>query len=436
MKKALCATTALVAAGLAAGQASADGGIKLGLSGYYRGSAGILIGGDQTPVLVHGTKFGKATTHTGGLGDFGRTSGGFRQEVRINFKGETTLDNGITVSVLVGLNPNGAANTSGRLNRAYADFSGKYGDVRFGQGSPTDAVSQTCVYDPGNVTANFGVNSANQDFTNAGLGAAGGAGHTVGVATFETADATCVTFTGKGTAINYYSPSFGGFTFGVSYTPEGSVTNESGSQGFGAGTDLKNKKAENILAAGADYNHDFGGGWTLLVGGGGEWAFSGHTGGGAPLTSGKPSTYLLGFQVGIPGGFTVGASGQYNVNYANNSSFAATDAGSGGADGWVGAIGGSYTIDAVSIGLEGIYGRYSVFNSGFTGAGACPAGNCQGHDSIWGVSLNGAYALGPGINLEAQVAYSKYNPDVGTPTSVNPMKYDAVELDAGFAINF
>ena len=73
---------------------------------------------------------------------------------------------------------------------------------------------------------------------------------------------------------------------------------------------------------------------------------------------------------------------------------------------------------------------------GFTGAGACPAGNCQGHDSIWGVSLNGAYALGPGINLEAQVAYSKYDPDVGTPTTKNPMSYDAVEIDGGFAINF
>ena len=214
MKKALCATTALVAAGLAAGQASADGGIKLGLSGYYRGSAGILIGGDQTPVGTPAA--GK------GLGDFQRTSGGFRQEVRINFKGETTLDNGITVSVLVGLNPNGAANTSGRLNRAYADFSGKYGDVRFGQGSPTDAISQTCVYDPGNVTANFGVNSANQDFTNAGLSNFG----TVGVATFETADATCVNLSGKGTSVDYFSPSFGGFTFGVSYTPEGFVTND------------------------------------------------------------------------------------------------------------------------------------------------------------------------------------------------------------------
>jgi len=38
--------------------------------------------------------------------------------------------------------------------------------------------------------------------------------------------------------------------------------------------------------------------------------------------------------------------------------------------------------------------------------------------------------------LEGQVAYSKYDPAVGTPSSTNPMSYDAVELDAGIAINF
>jgi len=425
MKKVLYGTTALVAAGLAAGQASADG-IKLGISGYYRGSAGVLIGGDQTAAAA------------GGLGDFGRTSGGFRQEIRINFKGETTLDNGITVGVLVGINPGStnANTTETRLNRAYVNFSGKYGDVRFGAGSPLDAVSQTCVYDPGNVTANFGVNSANQEFSNAGLGrTAGGAGTTVGVATIETADATCATFTQKGTSIAYFSPAFGGFTFAVSYTPQGRTNNTSGSQGFGSGTDLKNQRAENILSVGADYNHDFGGGWTLLVGGGGQWGFTVHTGAGGSVDGTKPQMYTLGFQVGIPGGFTAGASGAYYVNYANNgTNFAATnacsdtatDAATCSASGWVGAIGGSYTIDAVSVGLEGIYGQYQTHHNQ-------PS---AGHDKIWGVSLNGAYALGPGINLEGQVAYTKYSPNTGTPSSTNPMSYDAVEIDAGVAVNF
>src|SRR5579871_6885299 len=222
LKKVLAGTTGLATAGLAAGQVSADsGGIKLGISGYYRASAGILVGGDQAP-----------TAGGGGLGDFGRTSGGFRQEIRINFKGQVTLNNGITVDALVGINPGGAQGST-QLNTSYVEFRGIYGDLRFGTGTGTgsqlDALALSCVYDPGNVTSNFGVNSANQDFTNAGLGrTAGGAGATVGVATFETADATCVTFTGKGTAINYYSPSFGGFTFGDSYTPKGRKTNEKG----------------------------------------------------------------------------------------------------------------------------------------------------------------------------------------------------------------
>src|SRR5579863_2579518 len=247
VKKSLLGTTALVATGLATGQALADGGIQLSISGYYRASAGILIGGDQ--VAVNGTTKSGAFV-SGGLGDFGRTSGGFRQEIRINFKGDFTLPDGLTVAATVGINPGGAATASTQLNRAYADLKGSYGDLRFGQGDAMDAIKQDCVYDPGNVTSNFGINSANQDFTNAGLANFGS--NVVGVATFETAAATCLTFTNKGTALAYFSPSFAGFTLGLTYTPSGGTTNESGSQGFGAGTDLKNKQAENILSAAVD----------------------------------------------------------------------------------------------------------------------------------------------------------------------------------------
>ncbi|HXQ39755.1 MAG TPA: hypothetical protein VN821_00710, partial [Candidatus Udaeobacter sp.] len=96
MKKSLFGTTALVAAGLATSQALADGGIKLDISGYYRASAGVLIGGDQAAVASK-IKTTSGGTAGGGLGDFGRTSGGFRQEIRINFKGDFTLPDGITV---------------------------------------------------------------------------------------------------------------------------------------------------------------------------------------------------------------------------------------------------------------------------------------------------------------------------------------------------
>ena len=431
MKKTLFGTTALVAASLATCQALADGGIRLDISGYYRGSMGFLIDGNQAPVAVSGTKFGAPTTFVGGLGDFGRTSGGFRQEVRINFKGDFTLPDGINVGVTVGVNPGGAANTSAQLNRAYADLKGAYGDFRFGQGDAMDAIKQDCIYDPGNVTSNFGINSANQDFTNAGKGVSKTfkgilAPTTVGVATFETAAATCLTFTQKGTAIAYFSPSFDGFTLGLTYTPSGGTTNESGSQGVGSGTDLKNKQAQNIVSAAVDYNLDLGGGWSFLAGGGGEWALSGHTSAGGAQHN-KPSAYTFGFQVANPDGWTVGASGEYLVNYPNfNGVFAATDSGTSNADGWVVALGGAYTFGNWSFGLQGIYSRYQV-HQGSPSAG---------HDAIWGVGLNGAYTLGPGVTLEGQVAYSRYDPAVGTPSSTNPMSYHAVELDAGVAINF
>jgi outer membrane protein OmpU len=426
VKKALYGTTALVAAGLAAGQALADGGIKLDISGFYRGSAGVLIGGDQTPVNVHSHTVGGglgATTAIGGLGDFGRTSGGFRQEIRINFQGDITLPDGITVGVLVGIDPAIGGSAATAVNRAYTDFKGQYGDLRFGTGDPLDAVKQDCIYDPGNVTSNFGINSANEDFTNAGLGAVGGAGTTVGVATFETAAATCVTFTQKGTSIAYFSPTFAGFSLALSYTPGGGIHNSSGSQGVGAGTDLKKSQAENILSAAADYNADLGGGWTFLAGGGGQWAFSGHTTAGGPEHN-RPSAYLFGFQVANPSGWTFGASGEYFVNYPNFAgTFAATDAGTSGADGWSGAAGVAYTVGKISVGLQGIYSRYEVHSN-------------TAHDAIWGVGLNGAYTLGPGVTLEGQIAYTKYDPGVGAPSSTNPMSYDAVELDAGVAINF
>jgi len=450
MKKTLLRGTALVAAGLAAGQAVADQQLKLGISGYYRGAVGGIIGGDQFHRTFTTAKFGTATV---GQGDFGRTNTGFRQEIRINFKGDTTFDNGLTVAVLVGLNPGGANNVSARLNRAYVDFRGKYGDVRFGQAN--SALLTDCVTDPGNVTANFGVNSPNVVFANGAKGEFtartffGGlktpvTGLTVGVAPFGSIG-TCFGIENRGTKIAYFSPSFDGFTFGVSYAPNGSTTNTSGSQGFGSGTDFTNSKATNVLSAGVDYSRDFPDGLSLLVGGGGEWAFKSYTGQGAPLgNSARPSTYLLGAQLAFPNGCSIGASGAWVNNY-KQAGYAATDAGTS-SDGWVASAGLSYATGPYAVGLEGIYSSWQVVNS-VTPLFGPPLPLAGGHDKIWGASLNGSYALGPGISLEAQVAYFKYDSAfaselsgpfrIAVPAaSVIPIDYGALELDAGFAINF
>ena len=100
-------------------------------------------------------------------------------------------------------------------------------------------------------------------------------------------------------------------------------------------------------------------------------------------------------------------------------------------DAWVATAGASYTIDAVSVGLQGMYSKWEVWGD-------------SGHDQIWAISLNGAYALGPGINLEAQVMYNKYDANTVFPAPfiddaagfAQPGNYDSVEVDGGFAINF
>jgi hypothetical protein len=87
------------------------------------------------------------------------------------FHRETTLDNGITVGVLVGINAENLIavdSTTTPRKRSYVDFRGKFGEIRFGEYET--AMTTDCVGDPGNVTANFGVNSPNESFSDAGRG--------------------------------------------------------------------------------------------------------------------------------------------------------------------------------------------------------------------------------------------------------------------------
>jgi predicted porin len=462
MKKALYGTTALVAAGLVAGDASAASGLKLSITGFYRNSIGGSIGNAPTSQHVVATAGGAATSiSTAGLGNFDRQNVSMRQEIRVNFTGQTTLDNGITVGVLVGLNGENVAksNSTTQINRAYADFSGKFGLVRVGEA--TGALGTDCVGDPGNVTSNFGVNSPNESYSNVGYAArrnqflktanvsnAAGLYHnTFGVAPMGSIG-TCFGIESKGNKIQYYSPSFGGFTFGISFAPQGSSRLAGGGLAYGTNvTAPTGGSGENILSIGFDYSHDFGS-WNLTAGGGGEWAFTQYTAAGGNNTN-KPSWYQGGLQVGF-GHFAVGFSGAYYMNYAN-AGYTASTAGAD-SDGYVVTVGGSYTIDAWSFGLQGLFGHY---NQGDVTVGE-ELGSSLGvpisvsnvdPEKFWGASLNGAYALGPGISLEGQVAWTEANYGSAQTASgfsipvpeivgVDATTVHSWEFDLGTAINF
>jgi len=420
MKKALYGTTALVAAAVIAGQADAASGLKLGITGFYRGAIGASFGDSN--------QFFPGSDD--GTGMWGRNNVAFRQEVRVNFTGSTTLDNGITVGVLVGLNAGGAdrtgSNVSARINRAYMDLSGKFGQIRFGDAN--SAYQSMCVGDPGNVTANFGLNSPNESFTNAGRRMTSShATRNLGtfMPTAVSGAGTCFGLETRNTKIIYFSPTFGGFNFAVSFTPT-HVRGSGGSGGVG-GTQAVTG-FQDYLSAGVNFNHDFGG-VTLSAGVSGEWALGGKTtnSDNANGISNKPSMYQAGFQVGF-GAFAVGASGQYVVNYPNAgygvSSSETTTFSSSTDDAYMITAGGSYTMDAISIGLEGLYDSFQV--AGY------PGGD---HVYYYGASLNAAYALGPGISLEGQVAWTR-STNNGSGTISDNQKVNGYEIDIGTAINF
>jgi len=110
MKKVLLGSTALVAAGLIAGHAEAADGVKLSLGGYYRGVAGVM--------------FDDFDGAAAGLEDDLRNYV-FKQDVEVHFKGETTLDNGLTVGASFSLRvrPRAIRSTKSMLTSAVAGAS-------------------------------------------------------------------------------------------------------------------------------------------------------------------------------------------------------------------------------------------------------------------------------------------------------------------------
>ncbi len=90
MRKFLYGTTALVAASLAAGEALAAGGLKLGITGFYRNAIGGSFGNSPTTKFPGSGPLAQgAGVTTAGLGNFDRQNVSMRQEIRVNFTGET-----------------------------------------------------------------------------------------------------------------------------------------------------------------------------------------------------------------------------------------------------------------------------------------------------------------------------------------------------------
>jgi outer membrane protein OmpU len=393
MKKVLLGSTALVAAGLIAGHAEAADGVKLSLGGYYRGVAGVMF--DDFDGAAAGTE--------DDLRDYV-----FKQDVEVHFKGETTLDNGLTVGAVVQLE----GQTSGdQIDEVYAYFSGGWGELRFGDDD--EALTQLCSIGPSGA-ANFGADSPFFSFSNsAANNPAGG----TGALAYAGTNGTCYGMTGDSTKLIYFSPNFGGFSFAMSFSPDD--TEDTRNTVSGAGTRFENNAGQDsdALSLAANFNHDFNG-VTLNIGGGATWSFDREGAAGADEKQDYQGYASVGFF-----GFTIGGSVEQR-----------TDFGADNSDRLVYGAGVTYNWDAWTVGIGWTHGDYEIAQAGATvtagGVTATLTGDANQNQDIF--ALTAAYALGPGITVDGVVEWV----DSDTNAQALSNEYQGISFGLGTLISF
>jgi hypothetical protein len=352
MKRVLLGSTALAAMTLVAADAAADDGVTLHIGGRYKGAAGVVFSEDYSG--------------SSGVSGSDVRNYVFKQDVEVYFLGETTLDNGLTVGARVELE---GQTSDDQIDAVYAYFSGGFGEVRFGD--TDEAYGQLCYLVP-SASQLFGADSPDINFSNAGI------------AGYAATNGTCYGLDDNSTKLVYFSPTFGGFQFVASFTPDN--TEDTRNTLNGAGTRLRNDLAQNSenLSLAGTFKHTFNG-ITLLAGGGSTFSFNKETN---PNNVDDGRGYNAYGQVAF-GGFTFGAATELRENFGDTS-----------ADQWVYGAGGTYNWDAWTIGLGWTHGDYEK------AVGANGVGPFNADHDIY--SLTAAYALGPGISVDGVLEYSDY----------------------------
>lgn len=339
MKKVLLGTTALVAAGLLAQPALASDPIKLQVKGYYQN-------------LV---TFSDVDEPAGSTANYKDAQ--FRHEGEVHFKGETKLDNGLTVGFDAQLEIVNVGLSGGQprdIDEVYMYFSGGFGKLQLG--SENGAAYLLHVGVPsvglGFDDRNFGVAAAN-----GGHGRPNISGDTP-----------------KGT---YFTPNMGGFQAGISYSPNIDHQGLSGN-GFGVMT-VGTGSVEDVIGLGLKYSGKFGGA-SLAISGGYE---TGEVVGGGSNVD--PEIWSLGLNVGF-GGFTVGASYADSENYDSGSL-------NPGADGDVMALGLAYKT-----GPWGVSAGYQ--KTDYEIAGVATSRTADEYE------LAASYQLGAGVQLRGGLIHA------------------------------
>ena len=338
MKKVLLGTTALVAAGLLAQPALASDPIKLQVKGYYQN-------------LV---TFSDVDEPAGSTANYKDAQ--FRHEGEVHFKGETKLDNGLTVGFDAQLEIVNVGLSGGQprdMDEVYMYFSGGFGKLQLGSENGAAYL------------LHVGIPSVGLGFDDRNFGvAASNGGHGRPNISGDSAQGT------------YFTPNMGGFQAGVSYSPNIDHQGLSGN-GFGVMT-VPTGSVEDVIGLGLKYSGKFGDA-SVAVSGGYE---TGSVVGGGNV---DPEIWSLGLNVGF-GGFTVGASYADSENYDSGSL-------NPGADGDVMALGLAYKT-----GPWGVSAGYQ--KTDYEIAGVATSRSADEYE------LAASYQLGAGVQLRGGLIHA------------------------------
>jgi predicted porin len=402
MRRGLTDCSGLAAAGLllavpfaAAKSAAAAEPVKLTVGGFFRAAYMVVTDDDEE----------------GDLG-FDTNTDGLFNDAEVHFTGSTVLDNGLEVGARIELE---GETDDDQIDEAWVWFSGGFGEIRIG--SDDEALANACVTPPGG-SANFSAFSPNQW----GANGAGFANDFVGG---PASNSVCTGVDGSSDAqkILYITPVFGGFQLTASYTPGGG--SETHDDGAGPHLGMPQRffgQSRNNVSVYGTYQY-LGDGWGITAGAGGSW--EGKVEDRPPPQRIEESEF---YQAGINlnlGAFSIGAAGEYYNDF-----FSRPDRQD--ADLWIVGIGGAYEHDAWTFGLQ--YSHRQVDKKFFKS----DLDDMEFQEDRVVATVN--YALGPGINVDAELGYTwmDLDPEAGAydfqPEDRDD--YDAIEFGIGTSIAF
>jgi hypothetical protein len=380
MKRLFLGSTALVGVasilGTAPSAARAADGVKLDIGGFFN-------------TAYQGVFDSKRDGHFGSE----RNTDAFKHNGEIWFKGETTLDTGLTVGAQIELE---AENAADQIDQAYVYWQGGFG--RFQVGSQDKAIANYCLLPPGG-TANFSAFSPDSTW---------GSNDPIG------SNPACVDTEGDSQGIVYATPNFDGFQLWVSYTPSNNAEDytQTGVNGSGTPTSAEGT-AHHSFSTYATYGYQ-GDGWTIDWGGGGSWQtkFNGASG----ANDGKSADYQTALNLTL-GNLGIGGVMEYYDQ--------------GGSDNNAMILGGglSYALDPWTFGVQGSHGHYNG-ETAFTSAA-----NPGGSRDLNRVIATGQYALAPGVTLDGEIGYTWFH-DSGAAAGGDTDRYHAYDIAIGSAFSF